>query len=121
MKVQYKPTNKSWFVACGEGMIDKMKPGDAVLFKSGAVLAFRLAGKASDDISNCTAGIKWPCGWSLHFHIDPTNANWPKHPELHYQFTCPNTVVAPPPFAAWRPPANVDAIRWIEWAVDSLI
>lgn len=117
--VQYAPTKGRWFVACGDGRIDKMSPDEAIRFSSGVILAFRLNGKATDVIESWSAGIRWPGGWSLHFHLDPERFDWPNHPKVHYQFTCPesNTIVSTPPYANLRPPADVGAIEWIEWAI----
>lgn len=122
--VQYNPTKKGdWFVACGDGRVDKMAAADAIDFKSGAILAFRFGGSADDTIQYWSAGIRWSCGWSLHFHCAPDVMRWPIHPEIHYQFTCPPSgpPLPPPPYVSLRPPASVDAIQWIEWAIANLV
>jgi hypothetical protein len=101
---------------------DKMSSDKAIQFKSGVILAFRLNGKATDVIESWSAGIRWPGGWSLHFHLDPEHFDWPNHPKVHYQFTCPDssTIVSTPPYANLRPPADVGAIEWIEWALSMM-
>jgi hypothetical protein len=122
--VQHNPTKKErWFVACGVGRLDKMTPADAIAFNNGAILAFVFGGSADEEIRHWSAGVRWSCGWSLHFHFAPDDERWPIHPAIHYQFTCPpaGSPLAPPPYADWRPPASVDAIEWIEWAFAHLV
>lgn len=122
--VQHQPTKKSdWFVACGNGRLDKMAPADAIKFKNGAILGFLFGGSADEEIRYWSTGIRWPCGWSLHFHCAPNDERLPIHHAIHYQFTCPpsGSPLTPPPYADWRPPASVGAIKWIEWAFANLV
>ena len=91
-------------IFCGEGRFDPVRKNAVVHKRSGVALNFQIA-LAADKVESFEFSLTWlDLDWTLMFHLDPRQANWPAHPLHHIQFQAPKVCTGTPPFSGWRIP-----------------